>query len=202
MTTTKALNIPMLKDACKQSPKITAIFEHYLNRERGRQTSTIPRLRRVMKEEANIDLSKEEAIEIFRIWQKAEAGRYVSGRNDQDNRFLWEYSIPHVAEAVLEKKSAATLRAEEIAKSKGEKVEPDSSVKAAPKGRVKLPKPMPAPVPAKAPLKPNLKVATDSSAQPVIRFPGFELILPPHMTDKENKELLTFINNLRASVSQ
>lgn len=95
-----SVNIDRLKEATQSNPKFKAIFEVYSERQRGRQDSTLPRIRRVMKDK-HVDISAQELAEFFRLTQEAHAGKWQQGRKANTGRFIWNYNLKSVADAVL-----------------------------------------------------------------------------------------------------
>lgn len=174
---TKQLNISMLRAECQKDNKLRHLFELYSDRGRGRQSCTVPRIRRIMKE-SGTDLTRDEAIQIMKVWQQAGCGRYVSGQRDQDNRFLWAWDIPSLAKRVT-----ATAAPENVT---GALVAP------APKPRLRLPLTPGEIVPGgdKIPLG-------RQGASVKIRFDGFEIELPTNMTAEERSEAQKFISSLK-----
>lgn len=179
MSNVKGLDLPLLQDSCKRNPKLKKLFELYSARQRGRQACTVPHVRRIMKENGT-DLTKQEAIDIMRTWERAGAGKFVSGKADQNNRFIWDWDLMSLSKRVLSPPAP-----------KG--VEP-APVRGAPRPRLKLPK-----LPEDAEVTQVMADAPATGAKSYfVRFNGFEIELPIDMTDKELGEAEAFIKRLQA----
>jgi hypothetical protein len=177
---TANVNIQELRSLYKSDTKVKAIFDLYAERERGRQDSTVPRMRRVLKEEKGVEMDAEELSEFYRQMQKAGVGRCVAGRRGKVSRFIWGFHLKSIADAV---KGIDT-----------------AELKAAPAPKVKLPKLAPKPVSPKPASKPTLRhedlAAVDRKV--TVRKAGFEIDFPLDMTEADWKDAATFLNNLQA----
>jgi hypothetical protein len=178
MATPKDLDVTFLQAASKKNLKLKKLFELYTSREKGRNSCTVPRVRRIMKE-SGTDLTKDEAIEIMMTWEKGGAGRFVSGKRDQDMRFVWAWDIPSLATRVL-------------APPPPKGVAP-APVLDAPRTRLKLPK-----LPQGAIVAKGVADAPSNGSKSIfVRFKGFEIELPTDMTDVELNEAQAFIKRLQ-----
>lgn len=97
--TNNSVNIELLKQASDSNPKYKAIFELFGERQRGRQDTTMPRIRRVLKDK-HVDITLQELAEFFRLAQGANAGRWHQGRSVSSGRFVWNYNLKSVADVV------------------------------------------------------------------------------------------------------
>lgn len=97
--TNNSVNIERLKEASDSNPKYKAIFELFGERQRGRQDTTMPRIRRVLKDK-HVDITIQELAEFFRLAQEANAGRWHQGRSVSSGRFVWNYNLKSVADVV------------------------------------------------------------------------------------------------------
>lgn len=180
----QVLNIPMLKQACTDNAKMQKLFEVYSDRDRGRTSCTVPRIRRIMKE-VNVDLTVEETIEIMKTWQAAGCGRFVPGRRDQDNRFMWSWDIPSLAKRITAPPVPEGLAPAEIL--------------AAPRQRARLIKVPGELVPAGIRAEQVLSdTVTPTHPGLKVRFKGFEIELPKDLSQEELSDAQAFIHNLRA----
>lgn len=173
------VNIEELKQVYNTDPKAKVIFDSYAARQRGRQDTTTPRMRRVLKEKG-IDMSIRELSDFYLRMQKAGVGRCISGRKGRVNRFVWGFHLKSVAEAAQGKIEAAN----ELAK--------------APKGKVKLPhlnaRSEEQGTTAKSE-KPQSVVA-DLDRKIMVRKAGFEIEFPLDMSPEDWKDAAVLLNNL------
>lgn len=184
MTTT--VNYQELKDLYNSDPKVKALFDHYSTRLRGRQDSTTPRMRRVLKEKG-VDMSTAELSDFYRKMQRVGVGRCIAGRRGKVSRFVWGFHLKSVAEAA--KGSTQALAAP-------------------PKPRYGLPK-------LRAGRRPSVKatpIAAAQTAEPaqisakdtvqsdtskvVIHKAGFVIELPLSMGQDEWRDVVFLINNI------
>lgn len=177
MTNANLVNYQELQTMYSSDAKFKALIDLYAERQRGRQDSTPPRMRRVLKLKG-IELSTKELSEIMRKMQRIGIGRCVSGRHGKVSRFVWGFHLKSVADVAQGKQKA---------------------LQAAPTTRVRLPKlqalsQAPATIPPK-PVTPKPQVKEDPR-KVVVRKAGFEIVLPLDMSLEDWKEAAVFLNNL------
>jgi hypothetical protein len=151
---TDKLDIGRLKEVVAENPRYRAIFETYLERQRGRQDSTPSRMRRVLRETNKGDYPLDELAQFFEDMQETGAGRWIAGRNGKEGRFAWGFHLVSVAEAVLDRKAPVTAVPMEKAEEPG--------IRPAPVPRKRLPKVVVSEVehvPSAKPHKPGKHVA-------------------------------------------
>lgn len=175
------VNYQELTNLYQSDEKARAIFDLYSHRQRGRQTSSTQRIRRVLKDHG-VEMSTKELSDFYLKMQKAGVGRCVAGRKGRVNRFIWNFHLKSVAEAAQGKA--------------------DGSLKLAAKQRIKLPKLTPV-LADTVSMKPEPRIiAKASPKQPAInkitvRRAGFEIDFPLDMTDADWKDVSVFLNNLK-----
>lgn len=204
------VNIDRLKQVSAANPKYKAIFELYGKRLRGRQDSTVPRIRRVLKD-AGIDMSTQELSEFYAIMQDAGAGRWVAGRNGNSGRFIWGFHLKSIADNVngckyeLDQKN---LRYTLDRKTKTRVIDRDHSgyitlpleaedvLRSAPRPKIKLPH---LPTPAATMIGSPAPVVEQPKHKRTltVRKAGFEIDLPmDEMNAADWKDAAVFLNTL------
>lgn len=134
------LDVARLRNVVNANPRYKAIFEMYLERQRGRQDSTPSRMRRVLRETGKGDYPLAELTKFYQDMQEAGAGRWVSGRNGQEGRFVWGFHLVSVAEAVLNRKAPVTAESEQREQEKINAITRPGGLRPAPEPRSRLPK--------------------------------------------------------------
>jgi hypothetical protein len=105
MSTASQIDIDKIKSIVAKNPRYRAIFEYFHERHRGRQGTTVSRMRRMLKESGRGDYSLDELKSFFQKMQEVNAGEWINGRHGKEGRFAWKFHLVTVASAVLNKKS-------------------------------------------------------------------------------------------------
>ncbi len=179
MTESNVVNFQGLQSLYSSDPKVRALFDVYAKRLRGRQESTAPRTKRVLKD-LGIEMTSQELSEFYRKMQGLGIGRCVFGRHGKINRFIWGFHLRSVAEIA-----------------QGKQV----SLASAPKTKVKLPRLKAAmPAPARLFTKKEPKGEPISVRKITVRKAGLEIEFPLSMSLEDWREAAVFLNNLSKSL--
>lgn len=195
-TTKPMLNLDGVRQTAITNPKFKTLLELFATRQRGRQNTTVSRALRVLRDEGFEGYSKGEVSQFYRELQKAGAGHWMAGRNGKEGRFVWDFHLVSLAQAILEGNQST-------------KVEP------APKSRVKLPmvdtvqpkaiqEPVAGPVleiqaePKPEPIEPApAKLLPQEPANKVkLEFRGVEIEFPANLKHEEYEELAAFLKKV------
>lgn len=171
--TTSTVSITDLQAFYNSDPRIKALIDLYGQRERGRQDSTPPRMRRVLRSKG-IDLSTSELSDAMRQMQRMGLGRCVAGRNGKVSRFLWSYHLKSVADA---------------AQGKG------TTLMAPPKDRPRTPRLPDVPAPAVAPTAQAPVTQVPSDTVITIKRGLVEVVVHPGASMADLEEIKRFLNN-------
>ncbi len=171
MSTTPALNIDRLKEAYESNPKYRAVLDVYSQRQRARQDTTLPRIKRVMHD-ARVEITATELIQFMQLMQESGAGKWHAGRKPNTGKFIWSFNLKSVADAV-----------------KGKQVE----VKSPPKSKLKLPIAAVAQPEVQAPVQEE----TPEIATPLVQFSAEAF---PANTSMQHRSLIVRKNGLEIEI--
>lgn len=107
MFMSRKVDVVTLKDLASKSEKAKAILEVFSGRQRGRSSTSYYRLKRVLEQQKNIQLSLNEFKSIFETFEIAGCGKI----NSKTNRsFDWTWNLASVSSAVLNNSSQIKLQ--------------------------------------------------------------------------------------------
>jgi hypothetical protein len=87
-----AVNRKKLQDLYAKEPDVRAVLDHFANRERNQNTSTVGRLM------VNVHvLSRGQIVRVFKVLEELGCGEFIAGRKGYESRFGWRVSSKNVA---------------------------------------------------------------------------------------------------------
>jgi hypothetical protein len=92
------VNRKELQQLYKTDEVAKAVFDHFASRERDRRETTIDRLRKNLADDG-VNISRGDAIGIFRRLEDLGCGRFVTGRRGHESRFKWDVGLVAVGQA-------------------------------------------------------------------------------------------------------
>jgi hypothetical protein len=113
----RVIDIGTLRSLYQSSPVAKAALDHFAAREKRRWETTVERLQGIVRQELT-DVSRGDIIEIFRMLESANCGRFVVGRRGHLSRFEWSSNLIAVGKAA----AGEPMSAEEMAGDDGDPV--------------------------------------------------------------------------------